>query len=94
MASKEYKFEHNLGVDGAIKRCQGLLADLVEKYGLERKDLGKGLYRLFRSGVDTRVTVTDTDVTIVVDLNFMFEMAARNKIEDSLHRKVPPLLKA
>lgn len=92
MASRQYRFKHSLGRDGAAGRIESMLSELTSRYGLTREDRGPGSYRLHRSGVEAFVAVGDADVTIDVELGWLLEKTVRGTLEDTLNRKVGLLL--
>lgn len=93
MAAKTYRFSHDLGRELAIQRLEPALDSLARQYGLERLPPHDGKLVLRRTGVDAHVFVADGDVEIVVDLNWFLEKTVRERIEDALHKDIPPLLR-
>lgn len=92
MASKDYKYTHDLGVDGARERLEPSMKRLAEKYGMEMGQEGPGRILLKRSGIDVAVAVEETEVTTTIELSWVLEKTLRGTIEDSLTRKITKLL--
>lgn len=91
MAAKEYRYAHTLGKDEAMKRAIPLVDNLAKKYMMKREDKPDG-YHLVGKGVDAKVTFTDTEAVLVVELNFLLEKIARGQIDSELAYKVPKVL--
>jgi hypothetical protein len=94
MASKEYRFPHDLGDAEAASRIRPVLDELLRTYQLNLDAPGGGKFRLHRTGVDANVTVSEKDILVVVELNWFLEKAIRSKLDDQIHEKFPPILKA
>ena len=92
MAKKEYRFPSRIAADEAMRRLGPELDRLVQKYDLKREAVSAREVRLQRSGVDIVITASDAEVRAVVDLGWLVEGLAREKIETALNQKVPPLL--
>jgi hypothetical protein len=92
MGRKEYRFPSRIAADEAMKRLGPELERLVKKYELERQEVSAREVRLRRSGVDIVITASDAEVCAVVDLSWLVEGLARDRIEAALNEKVPPLL--
>jgi hypothetical protein len=94
MATKEYRFPHELGETEAALRIRPVLDDLIKAYQLNLDAPVDGTFRLHRTGVDANVKVGARDIVVSVDLNWFLEKAIRRQLEDQLHQKFPPILKA
>ena len=94
MATKEYRFPHELGETEAATRIRPVLDDLIKAYQLNLDAPADGTFRLHRTGVDANVTVGDNEILVTVDLNWFLEKAIRSKLDDQLHEKIRPILKA
>lgn len=94
MATKEYRFPHELGSQEAATRVRPILDDLIRTYQLNLDAPHALKFRLHRTGVDANVSVNEKDILVSVDLNWFLEKAIRSKLEDQLHSKFPPILKA
>ncbi len=94
MATKEYRFSHDLGTQEATSRIRPVLDDLMKTYQLSLDAPSAGKYRLHRTGVEANVVVGENEVVVAVDLNWFLEKAIRSRLEDQLHGQFAPLLKA
>ncbi len=93
MASKIYRFPHALGRQVAMFRLESAIDGLASQYGLNRVDTADGTLTLQRTGVDASIQVGDAEVEVAVELNWFLEKTFRDRIEDSLHKDFPPLLR-
>jgi hypothetical protein len=94
MATKVYRFLHELGSSEATARVRPVLDELLRTYQLTLDTTTAGKFRLHRTGVDANVTVGDNEILVTVDLNWFLEKAIRSKLDDQLHEKIRPILKA
>ena len=94
MATKSYRFEHKLDIDTALARLMPVLDSISLQYSLEKDMLAPQRVKYSRSGVDADVQVTDKEVVITVDLSWFLEKVIRSRVEDSLHKGIPPLLRS
>jgi hypothetical protein len=94
LATKEYRFPHELGGAEARTRVKPVLDELVRAYGLNMESPSEERFRLSRTGVDANVTVADREIVIAVDLNWFLEKTVRSQLEDRLHNRILTVLKA
>jgi putative polyhydroxyalkanoate system protein len=94
MATKEYRFQHSLGAAVALERVSAVMGEVQQKYGLAREDQGPGRFRLTRTGAEARVAVTDDAITVAVELGWVLEKTVRGTLEETLQRRIAPVLKA
>jgi len=92
MASKDYRHEHDLGIDEAMSRLKPAMARMSDKYGLEMDVQGNDRIKLHRSGIDTFIVVKENEVTATVELSWLMEKTLRGTIEEGLTNKIPKLL--
>ena len=91
MGTKEYRYEHKLGKEEAMKRAGPFADNLARKYMMKREDIPDGMH-LVGKGVDAKVMVFEDHVVIAIEMNFLLEKIARGQIESELNYKVPKAL--
>ena len=92
MASKDYRFDHMLGINEATIRTEAELKQLAQKYGLSFLPREAGVYRLEGTGIEADVQLSDHDLLIRLKLGFLLETTLRGRIEKSVCEKMTTLL--
>lgn len=79
---------HNLGLNEARKRVEGIAESLGSKYGLSSNWEGNAL-KITGSGVNGRIDVADQSIHVEVTLGFalmMLESTIRTSIEEAMDK--------
>ena len=79
---------HNLGLNEARKRVEGIAESLTSKFGLSSSWEGNAL-KITGSGVNGRIDVADQSVNVDVKLGFalmMLESTIRTSIEEAMDK--------
>lgn len=92
MAAYDLHFPHSLGSAEARRRVETELQKLAAEHALSSQSPSENQYRLFGSGVDARVTVTDAEVRIDLQLSLLVDMLAGRRIRQALQDDLPGML--
>lgn len=92
MAAYDLRFPHKLGAAEARLRVETELRKLATDHGLVSQNSAENQYRLFGKGVDARVSVTDNEVRIALELSLLVDMLAGPRIRKALQDGLPGVL--
>lgn len=82
---------HSLPLDEVKKRLQALADRLSAKYGIESKWVSPTEAQVKRTGVTGKITCTDSNVTVFLDLSFVLS-PMKDKVESRVRRELESCL--
>ena len=92
MGAYDLRFAHKLGAAEACRRVEVELKKLATEQGLASQNPAENQYRLFGKGVDARVSVTDDEVRIALEMSLLVDMLAGTRIRGALQKGLPGVL--